>query len=161
MTRERKQKPTGSQEIRVKLQHFCAYQERSHQDVKDKLSELGVYGPPADAIISSLITDGFLNEERFAKAFAGGKFRMQKWGRNKIIYALESHGLTANCINLGLKEIDERDYRKTLLGIIRKKITQSGENNPFKKRSLISRYAISRGFEPDLVWEIVKEELST
>ena len=87
-----------------KIYRYCAYQERSHQEVKTKLYSFGLTTDEGDEIISRLITEGFLNEERFAKAFSGGKFRMQKWGRNKIIHQLESKGLTQNCIRRGLLE---------------------------------------------------------
>jgi regulatory protein len=103
--------------------------------------------------------EGFLNEERFAKAFAGGKFRMQKWGRNKIVYALQGRGLTENCIQRGLWEISEPDYRRTLRDVITKKSKQTKEANSFKKRDRVARFAIARGFEPELVWEVVKDVL--
>src|SRR5579871_6478535 len=85
-----------------KIYRYCAYQERSHREVKNKLFEYGLYSNQVDEIVSRLITEGFLNEERFAKAFAGGKFRMLKWGRIKIEQELEREGLTPRCIARGL-----------------------------------------------------------
>src|SRR6516225_4110830 len=81
-----------------KIYRYCAYQERSHREVKNKLFEYGLYSNQVDEILSQLITEGFLNEERYAKAFAGGKFRMLKWGRIKIQQELEYEGLTPRCI---------------------------------------------------------------
>src|SRR3990170_4529848 len=101
-------------EAREKIQRYCAYQERSHREVRNKLHEFGLYRKDVDEIISDLITDGFLNEERFAKAFAGGKFRMKKWGRIKISHALEAKGISQNCIRIGLKEIEEASYVTSL-----------------------------------------------
>ena len=140
-----------------KIQKYCAYQERCHQEVKYKLQSYGLSSDEVDEIISRLITDNFVNEERFAKAFAGGKFRMKKWGRNKIEYELESLGLTKNCIARGLKEIDASDYNKTLRILLKKRASEVSDENPFARRNKIARFAISKGYEPELVWEIVKE----
>jgi regulatory protein len=110
-----------------------------------------------EEIITHLITEGYLNEERFAKAFAGGKFRVKNWGRIKIIQGLEAKGLTKNCINAGLKEIDEADYLKTLEALITRKSEQIEEENLFAKRDKLSKYVIYKGFEPELVWRVIKE----
>jgi regulatory protein len=140
-----------------KIYRYCAYQERSHQEVRDKLYEYGLYTSDVDEILSQLITDGFLNEERFAKAFAGGKFRMQHWGRVKIVHELEAHGLTKNCIKLGLKEIDDEDYQRVLYDVLDRKLALLETTNPFVTRDKLARYAIQKGFEPDLVWPRVKD----
>ena len=139
-----------------KIQKYCAYQERSHLEVKYKLQSYGLSSDEVDEIISRLIIDNFVNEERFAKAFAGGKFRMKKWGRNKIEHELESLGLTKNCIARGLKEIDSSDYNKTLRILLKKKAEEISEENLFAKRNKVARFAISKGYEPELVWEILK-----
>lgn len=145
------------EEIRKKIYHYCAYQERSHQEVKNKLYDLGVASQEVDEMISHLITEGYLNEERFAKAFAGGKFRLKNWGRIKIIQALESKGLTKNCINSGLKEIEESDYLKTIKMLLVKKLDGLNDENSFVKRDKLAKYLIQKGFEPDMVWSMVKE----
>jgi regulatory protein len=142
-----------------KIQRYCAYQERCHQEVRNKLFEFGLYTDEVNEIISGLITNGFLNEERFARAFAGGKFRMKKWGRIKIIHELESKGISANCIRLGLKEIEEDDYDKILSEIIIKKVDEVSESNLYAKRDKISKYAIQKGYEPELVWKTIKRVL--
>ena len=105
----------------------------------------------------NLITEGFLNEERFAKAFAGGKFRIKKWGRVKIIHELEAKGLTKNCIHSGMKEIDDTDYQETLHALLLKKSSQLSEENFFTKRDKLAKYALQKGFESELVWKFVKE----
>ena len=145
------------EEVRKKIYHYCAYQERCHQEVKNKLYELGLPSYEVDEMISHLITEGYLNEERFAKAFAGGKFRLKSWGRIKIIQALEAKGLTKNCILAGLKEIDEGDYLKTIGSLLSKKSDQVDEENQFVKREKLANYIIQKGFEPELVWKVVKE----
>ena len=156
----------GKSEIRIspaqaltKIYRYCAYQERSHQEVKNKLYDYGLYSSEVDELISRLITEGFLNEECFAKAFAGGKFRMKKWGRLKIEHELKSLGLTRNCIGLGMKEIDAADYARTLKNLLKKKAQQIIEENSFKKRDRVARFAIAKGYEPEQVWELVKEIL--
>ena len=152
-----KKKLTPS-EARQKIYRYCAYQERSHREVREKLYGYGLFRDEVDEILSHLITEGFLNEERFAKAFAGGKCRMQKWGRIKITHELEARGLTPNCIKSGLKEIDEQAYLVTLRELLNRKSDQSSEENAFVKRDKLARYAIQKGFEPELVWSMIKEE---
>ena len=151
------QKKLTASDVRKKIYHYCAYQERCHQEVKSKLYDLGLFSNDVDEMISHLITEGYLNEERFAKAFAGGKFRLKNWGRIKIINALEAKGLTKNCIRIGLKEIDETEYHKTIESLILKKADQVDEKNPYVRREKVATYLLQKGFEPELVWTIVKD----
>lgn len=144
------------EQAKQKALRYCAYQERSHQEVKNKLYELGLRSSEVDEMLSYLITEGFLNEERFAKSFAGGKFRVKKWGRIKIEHALEGKGLTKNCIRIGLKEIDETDYQHTLEELLKSKISELSEGNAFVARDKASKYAIQKGYEPDLVWSTLR-----
>ncbi|MFZ6000806.1 MAG: regulatory protein RecX [Bacteroidota bacterium] len=153
----RKNKKLSPPEALAKISRYCAYQERSHQEVKNKLYEYGLRSGEVDEILTQLITSGFLNEERFAKAFAGGKFRMKKWGRVKIQHELQAQGLTRNCIQRGLDEIDAADYRKTLRQLLKKKAAELTETNAFKKRDKIARFAIGKGYEADMVWEYLKD----
>ncbi|HAC23681.1 MAG TPA: RecX family transcriptional regulator [Cytophagales bacterium] len=146
-------------EALARIMRYCAYQERSHQEVKRKLFDYGLFASQVDEILSQLIAAGFLNEERFAKAFAGGKFRMKKWGKLKIEQELKSKGLTDRCIRSGLREIDAADYRKSLVLVVRKKIKETHEGNLLAKRNKVARFAIGKGYEPELVWETVKDEL--
>lgn len=154
-------KSLTAEQVKQKALRYCAYQERSHQEVKNKLYELGLRSSEVDEMLSYLIVEGFLNEERFAKAFAGGKFRVKKWGRMKIVHALESKGLTKNCIRIGLKEIEEADYLNTLEELLKTKISELSESNTFVLRDKVSKYAIQKGFEPDLVWDTLKAILPT
>lgn len=145
-----------TEQAKQKALRYCAYQERAHQEVKNKLYELGLRTSEVDELLAYLITEGFLNEERFAKSFAGGKFRVKKWGRIKIVHALESKGLTKNCIRIGLKEIDESDYLLTLEELLKSKISELAESNVFVARDKASKYAIQKGYEPDLTWSTLK-----
>lgn len=153
---QRKSKSLTFEQAKQKALRYCAYQERSHQEVKSKLYELGLFSSDVDEMLSYLITEGFLSEERYAKLFAGGKFRVKQWGRIKIVHALEGKGLSKNCIRLGLKEIDETDYQQTLEKLISSKLREVGKENLFVARDKVSKSLILKGYEPDLVWKILK-----
>lgn len=144
-------------QAKEKIYHYCAYQERSHREVKEKLYSYHLYSSEVDELLTHLIVEGYVNEDRFAKAYAGGKFRVKQWGKIKIINGLKAKGVSKNCIKSGLKEIDEDDYQVTLKKLLEKKIASDTESNPFKQRDKIGRYAIAKGFEPELVWEILKD----
>lgn len=154
-----KKKKLTPSEAFARICRYCAYQERSHHEVRNKLFELGLFSNDVDDLMSQLITAGFLNEERYAKAFAGGKFRMKKWGRVKIQHELEGMGLTKNCIQRGLREIDPADYRKTLQSLLEKKLREVSEPNAFRRRDKVARFAIAKGYEPEMVWEYLKDLL--
>lgn len=145
------------QQALQRIYKYCAYQERSHHQVREKLYSFGLWKSAVDELIAKLITDGFLNEQRFAIAFAGGKFRMKKWGRLKVIRELEAQGVTTHCIRAALKEIDERDYQSALRGLAEKKLSTVTDADPFIKRDKVARFLISKGYEPDLVWGVLKE----
>jgi regulatory protein len=142
----------------ARLARFCAYQERSHKEVRYKLVEEGARGDELEEIIVQLIAQGYLNEERFARAFAGGKFRTKKWGRIKIENELEANGLTPRCIRQGLSEIDDRDYRVTLEKLLQRKWNLTDESNLFSKKNKVGRFLIGKGYEPELVWGMLKEK---
>lgn len=144
-------------QAKEKIRRYCAYQERSHREVRNKLYAYGLHRNDVDDILTGLITDGFLNEERFAKAFAGGKFRMKKWGRIRITHALEGKGVSGNCIRIGLKEIDEETYVATLRQLLKEKSQKLGEGDVYALRDRLSKYAIQKGYEPDLVWKEIRE----
>jgi regulatory protein len=141
-----------------KMRNWCAYQERCQQEARNKLYEYGLWPEAVESIISSLINENFLNEERFAKAYAGGKFRIMKWGRVKIKAAMKQKKLTDYCINKGLKEIDERDYLKTLEKVLADRSKKVKEKNPIRRNYKLLQYAYSRGYEQELVMEILKQE---
>jgi len=141
----------------AKLQKYCAYQDRCHQEVRAKLINLGIYGNTLEEIISALISDNFLNEEKFARSFARGKFRMLCWGKIRIINELKFRKITDYCIRKAMTEIEDEEYLQTLREVIQKKKKYLKEKNPFKANSKIAKYAIGRGFESELVWENVKK----
>lgn len=155
---QKKFKYFSKEEAMKKAQKYCAYQERCHSEVRQKLKEWGQKGKDAEEIISKLIEQDFLNEERFAKLFAGGKFRMKKWGRNKIIQELKSKNISEYCIKTGLQEIDEKGYLKILKEVIQKKAKQLKGLDEFEKNGKIAAFLIGKGYEAELVWELLKKE---
>lgn len=140
------------------IQHYCAYQERCHSEVRNRLLELGFRGNELEEAISSLISDNFLNEERYAQQYCGGKFRVNKWGRRKIIQELKKKKVSDYCIKKGLKEIDEQEYWKTLLQIAEKKAAEidSKEKNIWIRKQKLQRYLIQKGYETDLINDALK-----
>ena len=136
-----------------KLRQYCAYQERSHFEVQQKLWELGVYRSYHDEIISTLIEEDYLNESRFAKQFAGGKFRLKHWGRKKIYYALKEKKVSEYNIKIAMKEINEEEYLKTLNTLADKKYKElKGEQYLIRKKKTID-YLLQKGFENALISE--------
>jgi regulatory protein len=148
---------TGLQKAFVKAHHWCAYQERCQQEMRDKLYEWGVNTSVVEQVIAELISGGFLNEARFANAFASGKFRIKQWGRIKIKQELRYRKIPEPLIRSALAAIDDQDYMQTLLRIITKKEKTESEKQSAKRDYKIMRYCIARGFEHDLVREIYQE----
>lgn len=138
-----------------RLRRYCAYQERSHQEVQKKLWEWGFDKEDSDKICVQLIEENFLNEERFAKAIAGGKFRTKGWGKNKIVMALKSKGISPNLVKASLKEIDQATYRKKLQEILEKKDKSLKAEILHVRKQKLARYALGKGYEPDIVWELI------
>ena len=151
------QKFTPNQAL-PKIKQYCAYQERSHSEVKDKLYGFGLIKNDIEDIISKLIEENYLNEERFAIQFAGGKFRIKHWGKVKIKYELKKKQVSDYCIKKALAEIDNSEYKKTLykLADIKLKSLKSEKNIFIKKRKL-QDHLLMKGFELNLVKEIVND----
>ena len=137
------------------LEHFCAYQERCHKEVEKKLYDLNMIPEAKEKIILHLLQHNFLNEERFSKAFARGKFSIKNWGKIKISNELKSKNISAHNIKSALNEINNDDYLTTLQKIAEKKLPLIKEPNAFKKRNKLSNFLISKGFESALVYKIV------
>ena len=139
----------------IKAESYCAYQERCQQEVRDKLYSWGLHEIQVENVIADLIASNFINEERFAKAYAGGKFRIKKWGRVKISIELKRRKISTYCIKKGLAEIEEEEYIKTLQKVAEVKIKATKERDSKKKKYKVMNYLLSRGFENDLVVEVV------
>ena len=141
-----------------KIKQYCAYQERSHSEVKDKLYNYGISKNDIDDILSKLIEDNYLNEERFAIHFAGGKFRIKQWGKVKIKYQLKQKQVSDYCIKKALAAIDTADYKNTLYKLADAKIaTLKAEKNIFIKKRKLQDHLIQKGYELDLIKVIVND----
>lgn len=141
----------------VKMQSWCAYQERCQHDARQKLYELGLWQEAVENIIVLLIQDNFLNEERFAIQFAKGKFNIKKWGRIKIKQELKQKRISDYCLKKALQQIDAEDYIATLKKIIEKKLATTSEKNTYKLKQKLYAYAASKGYESDLIMDVLKE----
>ena len=129
-----------------KIKHFCAYQERCHSEVRSRLLEMKVYGAELEDFMVILIEENFLNEERFARAFARGKFSLNQWGRIKIKHELKARNISSTLIQMAMKEIDEADYERTLQQLTEKKWeTLRAEKNFFVKMNKLKNYLLQKG----------------
>lgn len=142
-----------------KARHYCSYQERSHAEAREKLYSLGLHKNEVEQSISQLIEENYLNEERFALQFAGGKFRMKQWGRVKIKYELKQKRISEYCIRKAIESIDEDEYLTTLEKLAGKKWTsiRGVGTNRFVKMSKTTNYLLQHGFESNLVKQAVQK----
>ena len=146
---------------REKIQAYCAYQERCHMEVTMKLKSWGLIQEAIDLLIVELIQFNFLNEERYARSFARGKFRIKKWGKIKIRMALKKRDINFKCIDLSMLEIDDKTYFITLKELLQKKNKTVKETNSYKRKMNLTSYLLSRGYEYDLIHDaLVELELS-
>jgi regulatory protein len=142
-----------------KIKLWCAYQERSQNETRQKLYEYGLHKEDVEQIISNLISENFLNEERFALALAGGKFRIKHWGKVKIKIELRRHKISDYSINKALNSINDDDYLNTITSVLEKKVRQTKSKDKQKLFYSVLNYAVSRGFERDLVTEQINKLL--
>jgi regulatory protein len=150
-----KPKIFSRQQAKVKAESYCAYQERSQYEIRNKLYEWGLHQKDVEEIISELIESNFLNEERFALAYTLGKFRIKGWGKIKIKQALKLKRIPDQLIKKSLQAINDEDYLLMLKRILEKKARTITETDPFKHRYLLSRYASGKGFELDLISDLL------
>ena len=156
MDEPKKKRITDEKTALAKAEHFCAYQERSQQEVRNKLYELGMYPTGVERVISQLIEGNFINEERFARAYVQGKFNIKAWGRIKIKQGLKLKQVPDKLITKALQGIDGDAYLSTLQKVLEKKQAQVVEKDAFKRRYKLIQYAMSRGYESDLINDVLK-----
>ncbi|MCF0064216.1 RecX family transcriptional regulator [Dyadobacter chenwenxiniae] len=145
--------------ILQKAASYCAYQERTQDEVRQRLKKWNVWGDEADELIAELISMNYLSEERFAKTYAGGKFRIKNWGRMKIRQELNRRGLSQYSIEKGMGEIEDKAYVEGLKALLEKKrnLLVKTENDPFKLKQKLVRFALGKGYESELIWKTVEE----
>ena len=144
-------------EIKKKLEHYCAYQDRCHKEVEQKLKEFSLIPEAKEIILLGLMQDNFLIEERFAKSFARGKFRIKNWGKQRIIRELKFKDISAYNIKTALKEIDEKEYLHTIYRIAEKRNSVISESNNYKRKQKLIGFLMRKGFENELIYKVVTE----
>ncbi|WP_454802418.1 regulatory protein RecX [Mucilaginibacter phyllosphaerae] len=156
MDAPKKVKITDVNVAMAKAEHYCAYQERSQQEVRNKLYDWGLWPDAVENIISRLIEENFLNEERFAQAYTKGKFNQKGWGKIKIKQGLKFKNVSPVLIKKALLQIDAGEYIDKLTRILDKKAATLTEKDGYKRKYKLRQYALSRGFETDLTAEVLK-----
>ena len=151
------QKSYTLEEAKRALERYCVYQDRCHKEVISKLYDCNMIPETHDIIIVHLIQHDFLNEERFSKSYARGKFRIKKWGKVRIVRELKFRNISAYNVKTALKEIEESDYFSTFNALALKKFDSITESNPYKKKKKLADYLLYRGWESDLVYKKVSE----
>lgn len=156
-----KQKPLTkvltTTKAKKRAEGFCVYQERSHQDMRDKLFSWGLHKANVENLISELIQDGFLNEERFAAAYARGRLKIKSWGKNKIKQGLKLKGVPPKLITQTLNAIDGDEYLEILRKLLEKKSETLGSAEPYKRNYKLIQYALSKGFEHELILDRINQ----
>ena len=149
------------QEIKRKLEQYCVYQDRCHKEVEQKMREYNLIPEAKEMILLSLLKDNFLNEERFAKSFARGKFRIKHWGKQRIVQELKQRDISAYNIKSALKEIDEKEYLKTIFEITERRNDTIKEPNHYKRKKKLIDFLLRKGYETDLIFRTVDDVLET
>ncbi len=142
-----------------KLRHYCAYQERCHREAKEKLYSFRLNSAEVEDILAELIQQDYLNEERFARLYAGGKFRMKKWGRVRIRYELKQKQISEYCIRKGLSEIPEQEYLDVLKKLVEEKMENEPDKNAYSVKAELTGYLLRKGFEKELISMVMEEYL--
>ncbi|WP_308991564.1 regulatory protein RecX [Mariniflexile litorale] len=145
------------QEATKKMEHYCAYQERCHKEVVQKLTDMYMIPEAIDVIIVHLLQHNFLNEERFAKTFVSGKFKIKNWGRRRLTFELKKKDIGKFNINQALADISDEDYIGLFNDLTEKKAHSIKETNVFKKRKKFIDYFLYRGWESHLVYDRAHE----
>jgi regulatory protein len=152
------QKPSFTvNEAKKKMEHYCAYQERCHKEVRQKLRDMHMIPEAIDVVIAHLLEHNFLNEERFAKTFVKGKFTIKKWGRRRLTLALKQKEVSKYTINIAMSTIGDGEYIDTFNALAEKKLNSIKESNILKKKKKLADYLLYRGWEPHLVYDKVNE----
>ncbi|SED20834.1 regulatory protein [Tenacibaculum sp. MAR_2009_124] len=145
------------EEIKRKIEQYCVYQDRCHKEVETKMREYQLIPQARELIMLHLFEHNFLNEERFSKSFARGKFRIKKWGKERIVRELKLRDITTANIKIALKEIDKEDYIRTLNELVEKKNRSINETNIYKRKKKLFDYLKYRGYETDLIMGVLNE----
>lgn len=141
-----------------KAESYCAYQERSQQEVRDKLYSWGLYPNEVESVISELVLDNFINEERFAMAYVSGRFKMKQWGKIKIQQGLKIKGISPRLIKDSLDSIDMEEYLDQLSILLEKKAKVLPEKDAYKRKMKLANFASGKGFESHFIFDILNNK---
>jgi regulatory protein len=145
-------------DLRTAIYRYCNYQERCHSEVRNKLFELGAATPEVEELMAELVQADILNEERFARSYARGKFRIKQWGKNKIINGLRAHRVSDYCIRKGLQEIPDEEYKDALVKEAEKALYRYRTQKPlWKQHAAAYKYLLSHGWESNLIQSTLKQ----
>ena len=148
------------QEIQQKIAQYCVYQDRCHKEVEEKIKSFDLIPEAREMILLNLMKDNFLNEERFAKSFARGKFRIKHWGKNRIVNELKMRDISPYNIKTALKEIDDKEYINTIYKITENRNNVISETNHYKRKKKLIDLLLRKGFETDLIFKTIEDVLS-
>jgi len=155
------QKNYTLEEAKLRIANYCVYRDRCHKEVREKLTSMGMIPMVIDELISFLIEEDFLNEERFAKSFARGKFNIKNWGRLRITRELKSRGISAYCIKIALTELKEQDYYTCFDRISEKKAAQLSHYPIQQQKKKLMDYLAYRGWESSMIYDKINELFNT
>lgn len=156
MLQPKKNKTYTVKEALLKAAAYCAYQERTQQEVRDKLFTYGLEPEEIEELIVRLCAEKMIDEERYAASYVRGKYGLKKWGRRKIMQGLKAKRISDYCIKKGMKEIDPETYWENLLHLTEKKLRTEKERNPFARKQKITRFLQGKGYEADLITDALK-----
>ncbi|MDN3641890.1 regulatory protein RecX [Lutimonas halocynthiae] len=145
------------EEAKRSMERYCVYQDRCHQEIEKKLRQMNMIPQACDLILLHLMEHDFLNEERFSRSFARGKFRIKQWGRRRIEMELKQRDISAYNIKAGLSEISQEEYEKVFEEVSKKRFDSVREPNVFKKRKKVADFLLRKGFESNKVYEVLRE----
>ena len=148
--------PLSPDQVLDKMAKYCAYQERCVKDVRDKLKTYDIPQEDRDKVLEYLLDNRFANDERFAMSFVRGKVNQSGWGLNKIRFHLMQKGIAKEIIDEALRQTDEEVYRQRLIDILKVKAKTVKAENDFERKRKLAAYAMQKGFEAGLVWEVMK-----
>jgi regulatory protein len=141
------------------IYHYCNYQERCHKEVRNKLYELGCKTPEVEELIAELIEKDLLNEERYARAYARGKFRMKNWGKQKIIYQLKQNHISEYCIRKAMEEINTDEYNNIIYKIAEAKLKEYSKDNLWSKKNKLYKFLLQKGYESLQIKDVINKLL--
>ena len=145
-------------EATERIQAYCAIQDRCQWEVEKKMKEWGVSEIIIENILTDLILEKFVDEQRFAESFCRGKFRIKRWGKMKIKNELKIKNISENCIQIGLEQIDEKEYTQTLVHLYEKKRNSLKDKNQFIRKVKIAKHLQQKGFESNLIWKLINKD---